>query len=71
MILDNLSTHKTKQVQRFLSDHPTVQLHFTPAYYPCLNQVEFWITKIKRDVLAREIFTSWNDLKQEATRVFD
>jgi hypothetical protein len=32
VILDNLSAHKTKQVQTFLSDHPNVQLHFTPTY---------------------------------------
>ena len=32
VIADNLSAHKTKRVQEFLSEHPTVQLHFTPTY---------------------------------------
>jgi hypothetical protein len=30
IIADNLSTHKTKAVQSFLSAHPNVQLHYTP-----------------------------------------
>jgi transposase len=68
VILDNLSAHKTKQVQRFLSDHPTVQLHFTPTYSSWLNQVELWFAKIERDVIARGIFTSRNDLKRKLLR---
>ena len=32
VILDNLSAHQTKQVDAFLSEHPTVQWHFTPTY---------------------------------------
>jgi transposase len=30
VIVDNLSAHKTKQVQAFLEAHPRLQLHFTP-----------------------------------------
>ena len=37
VIADNLSAHKTKPVERFLSEHPTVRLHFTPAYSYSLN----------------------------------
>ncbi|MCY4375860.1 MAG: IS630 family transposase [Spirochaetaceae bacterium] len=29
VIADNLSAHKTKRMQEFLSEHPTVRLHFT------------------------------------------
>lgn len=32
VILDNLSTHKTKGVAEFLVAHPNVHLHFTPTY---------------------------------------
>ena len=32
VIADNLSAHKTKRVQEFLSEHPTVKLHSTPTY---------------------------------------
>ncbi|HTF68473.1 MAG TPA: transposase, partial [Edaphobacter sp.] len=30
IILDNLSAHKTAQVQEFLEQHPRVRFHFTP-----------------------------------------
>jgi transposase len=68
VILDNLSAHKTKQVEAFLSEHPTVRLHFTPTYSSWLNQVELWFAKIERDVIARGIFTSRHDLKRKLLR---
>lgn len=68
IILDNLSTHKTKRVEQFLSDHPTVHLHFTPTYSSWLNQVEIWFSKIERDLIARGIFTSVSDLKRKLLR---
>ncbi len=37
VIADNLSAHKTKRVRDFLSDHPTVRLHFTPTYSSWLD----------------------------------
>jgi transposase len=40
VILDNLSTHKTRAVSAFLETHPQVHLHFTPTYASWLNQVE-------------------------------
>jgi hypothetical protein len=55
-------THKTQAVRSFLIAHPTVRLHFTPTYSSWLNQVELWFSKIQRDLLARGIFTSVNDL---------
>ena len=42
VIADNLSAHKTKRVEAFLSEHPAVHLHFTPTYSSWLNQVELW-----------------------------
>jgi transposase len=71
IILDNLATHKTKQVQAFLSAHPTVRLHFTPTYSSWLNQVELWFAKIERDVIARGIFTSKRDLARKLRRYID
>lgn len=68
VILDNLSAHKTKQVEAFLGDHPTVHLHFTPTYSSWLNQVELWFAKIERDLIARGIFTSRHDLKRKIMR---
>jgi transposase len=68
VICDNLSAHKTKQVEQFLVDHPNVHLHYTPTYSSWLNQVELWFAKIERDVIARGIFTSVADLKRKLMR---
>jgi transposase len=68
VIADNLSTHKTEQVEQFLTEHPNVHLHFTPTYSSWLNQVELWFGKIERDVIARGVFTSVTDLKRKLMR---
>jgi transposase len=62
VVLDNLSAHKTKDVDRFLLEHPNVRFHFTPTYSSWLNQVELWFAKIQRDVIRRGVFTSVADL---------
>ena len=68
IILDNLSAHKTKKVDAFLQSYPNVQLHFTPTYSSWLNQVEIWFSKLERDVIARGIFTSVQDLARKLMR---
>jgi transposase len=65
VILDNLSTHKTKAVHAYLETNPKVRLHFTPTYSSWLNQVELWFAKIERDVIARGVFTSTGDLRRK------
>ena len=40
VIVDNLSAHKTERVKQFLTNHPNVQIHYTPTYSSWLNQVE-------------------------------
>ena len=62
VVLDNLSAHKTKDVEQFLEQHPQISFHFTPTYSSWLNQVELWFAKIQRDVIARGVFTSVADL---------
>jgi len=62
VVLDNLSAHKTQEVEHFLARHPSVRFHFTPTYSSWLNQVELWFAKIQRDVIARGVFTSVADL---------
>lgn len=68
VILDNLSAHKTRHVTTFLAEHPRVHLHFTPTYASWLNQVELWFGKVERDLLARGIFTSVQDLARKLMR---
>jgi len=62
VVLDNLSAHKTKDVEHFLAEHPQVRFHFTPTYSSWLNQVELWFARIQRDVIRRGVFTSVADL---------
>lgn len=68
VIADNLSAHKTKLVDAFLKAHPNIQIHFIPTYSSWLNQVELVFSKIERDVIARGIFTSVNDLARKLMR---
>ena len=68
LIVDNLSAHKTKLVDRFLADHPNVSLHYTPTYSSWLNQVENWFSKVQRHVIARGIFEFVTDLRRKLMR---
>ena len=68
IIADNLSAHKTKRVEEFLTRHKNVTIHYTPTYSSWLNQVELWFGKIERDVIARGIFTSLPDLQRKIMR---
>ena len=45
LVLDNLSTHKTPSIERWLLQHPRFQLHFTPTYSSWINQVERWFAE--------------------------
>lgn len=68
IILDNLSAHKTSQVEQFLERNTQVKLHFTPTYSSWLNQVEIWFARLEREVIARGIFTSVQDLSRKLMR---
>ena len=68
IIADNLSAHKTQRVQEFLAAHAHVHLHFTPTYSSWLNQVEIWLSKLERHVIARGIFKSPADLARKLMR---
>jgi len=68
IVLNSLSSHKTQRVRGFLAEHPNVHLHFTPTYPSWLNQVELWFAKIERDVIARGVFMSTEDLAGKLLR---
>jgi transposase len=75
VVLDNSSTHKTPQIQRWLQRHPRFTLHFTPTYSSWLNLVERWFAELTtkwikrgshrsvRDLIAsiRTWIANWND----------
>lgn len=61
-IVDNLKTHSTDLVARFLDDHPHVHLHFTPTHASWLNQVELFFSILERRLLRRGEFASVDEL---------
>lgn len=67
VICDNVSSHKTERVVRFLAEHDHVRVHY-PTYSSWLNQVEHWFSRIQRDVISRGIFTSVKDLDRKLMR---
>jgi transposase len=58
VILDNLSTHKSPPVQRWLRRHRRVHFHFIPTSSSWLNLVERWFGEITRDRIRRGTFDS-------------
>ena len=58
MILDNLSTHYGKDVNKWLSRHKNFAFHYTPVGSSWLNQVEIWFGIITRQAIRRGTFGS-------------
>ena len=65
ILRDSLSAHKTKAVSAWLAEHPSVEIRYTPTYSSWLNRVAIWFTRLRRDLLARGISTSANNLPRE------
>ncbi|HBA89031.1 MAG TPA: IS630 family transposase [Geobacter sp.] len=68
VILDNSSTHKTEDVNKWLAKHPRIKLHFTPTSASWLNAVEGWFSQLERRALYRGTFSSVKELKDEIHR---
>ena len=58
LVLDNVSTHKTPAVQRWLARHRRVTFHFTPTSASWMNQVETWFGILTRQAIRRGSFES-------------
>ena len=67
VVLDNLSTHTTPEVQAWLENNPHVTFHFTPIGSSWLNQVETWFGAITRQAIRRGTFTSVRTLIRRIT----
>ncbi|MBU2490968.1 MAG: IS630 family transposase [Proteobacteria bacterium] len=68
LILDNSSTHKTKEVKAWLEKRPRFVMHFTPTSASWLNAVENWFSQLERRSIHRGVFISVKDLKEEIHR---
>jgi len=64
VVLDNLSTHDTPEVQTWLEVNPNVTFHFTPVGSSWMNQIEIWFGIITRQAIRRGTFVSVNHLIQ-------
>jgi transposase len=62
LIVDNSSTHKTPDVNRWLSRHRRFHLHFTPTSSSWLNLVERWFAELSRRRIKRGTFNSVGEL---------
>ena len=58
VILDNYSTHKHADVQRWLGRNKRFHLHFIPTSSSWLNQVERWFRDLDGKALRRGSFNS-------------
>jgi transposase len=58
VVLDNLSTHTTPDIQAWLARNPQVKFHFTPKGASWVNQIETWFGIITRQSIRRGTFTS-------------
>jgi len=68
VIRDTRSAHTPTHVDAVLQAHPKVPVHVTPTYSSWLNHVALWFAKIERDVIARGVCTSRQDLQRTLMR---
>ena len=68
VILDNSSTHKTKEVVEWMGGHPQYTFHFTPTSSSWLNAVEGWFSRLERFGLRGRAFKSVAQLREHIRR---
>jgi transposase len=68
VVLDNVATHKTPEVMRWLTRHPRWVFHFTPTSASWLNAVETFFSALTRRRLRRGVFRSIADLQAAINR---
>lgn len=58
VVLDNLSTHKTPAVHKWLLRHRRFHFHFTPTYGSWMNLVQRWFSALTTKKLQRSAHTT-------------
>lgn len=71
IIVDNLSVHKQKDIQEWISKKKKMTLHFTPTYSSWLNQVEIWFGILTKDVVKGGIWKSKEQLQSQLLEYID
>ena len=67
VIVDNLSTHKTPSVHKWLLRHRRFHFHFTPTYGSWMNLVERWFSALTTKKLQRSAHDSVDALASDIT----
>lgn len=62
LVLDNGSSHISKQTKAWLAAHPRFVAHYTPKHASWLNQVELFFSILARRLLKRGEFASREEL---------
>ncbi|MEO7193488.1 MAG: IS630 family transposase [Pseudonocardiaceae bacterium] len=68
LILDNGSSHTSKQTRTWLHEHPRFTVTHTPTHASWLNMVEIFFSILTRRMLRRGDFASRNDLTNKITK---
>jgi transposase len=68
LVLDNLSTHRSALVKRWMQRHPRYTLHFTASYSSWLNLVERWFSELTTKQLTRSSHRSVAELVADIER---
>ena len=63
VVLDNLATHKTPAIKRWLSNRPRFHLHFTPTHASWMNMVERFFGLLTEHALRRGSHSSVSQLR--------
>jgi transposase len=71
LVVDNVSTHKTPEIGRWLLRHPRFHLHFTPTYSSWMNLVERWFAELTNKWLRRGTHRSTKELEAGITHWVD
>jgi transposase len=67
LVVDNVSTHKTPEIKRWLVRHPRFHLHFTPTYSSWINLIERWFAELTTKWLKRGTHRSTKELETAIT----
>ena len=71
LVLDNVSTHKTPAIHRWLAAHPRFHLHFTPTSSSWLNLVERWFAELTTKNLQRATHRTVRELNTDIRNWID
>jgi len=62
VILDNGSSHVSKETKAWFAAHPRWVVHYTPPHASWVNQIELFFSILQRKVIRNDNFPSAEDL---------